>query len=182
MARDERPGDEPWLWSIGQPPPGGWTMSASNIGPLAGESDPSRPFAERYVADAKTGVANARASYQRLMRIFWTLRLGVIASGLLVAVLSAAAAPLWTIATFGALAAALEAVMLATNLQNRAVVRGLYADAVAYELRTFELRIKPYAGEDRVEVLHGKLETLRSSASATQFKLDQAAGEREATG
>jgi hypothetical protein len=176
MARDEQPSGDEWRLSMAQPPPSGWTMSASNIGPLAGESDQSHPFAERYVADAKLGVANARASYRRLMRIFWTLRFGVIGSGLLVAVLSAAGTPIWTIATFGALAAAFEAVMLATNLQNRAVVRGLYADAVAKELRTFELRIEPYASDDRVAVLHGRLEGLRESASGAQFKLDQAAG------
>ena len=175
MARDEHPISEEWHRSAAQPPPTDWTLSASNIGPLLGGSDPSQPFAERYLADAKVGVGNARTSYRRLMRIFWALRFGVIASGLLVAILSAAGATPWTIATFGALAAALETVILSTNLQNRAVARGLYADAVAYELRTFELNIKPYATDDRIEILHSKLEALRASASATQFKLDQAA-------
>ena len=176
MPVDEQADGEDWHLSVAQSAPSDWTMSASNIGRILEDPDPSRPFAERYVADAKLGVANARTAYRRLMRLFWTLRFGVIASGLLVAILSAAGAPVWTVATFGALAAALEAVMLSTNLQNRAVVRGLYADAVARELRTFELKIKPYATADRVEVLHGKLESLRDSASNTQFKLDQAAG------
>lgn len=175
MAREDLPIGEDWRRFAGQAPPG-WTMSASNIGPLSGESDQSQPFAERYVTDAKLGVGNARTAYRRMMRIFWTLRFGVIASGLLVAVLSAAGTPAWTVATFGALAAALETVIVSTNLQNRAVARGLYADAVARELRTFSLNIKPYAGADAIEVLHGKLEELRASASNTQFKLDQAAG------
>lgn len=177
MARDEQPIGEEWHRSLAQP--ASWTMSASNIGPLAGDPSESRPFTERYVADAKLGVGNARASYRRMMRVFWTLRLGVIAAGLLVAILSAAGVPVWLVATFGALAAAFEAVILSTNLQNRAVVRGLYADAVARELRTFELKIEPYAGDDAIKALHGKLEALRDSASNTQFKLDQAATTRD---
>jgi hypothetical protein len=190
-GRDE---DQEWRRSVGQSEgqvarPEPWRFAATNALPfdlqefprreieleVPAEAEPDQPFDAQYIADAKVGVANARASYRRLMRVFWTLRFGVIASGLLVAVLSAAGTPVWTVATFGALAAALEAVMVSTNLQNRAVVRGLYADAVARELRTFSLKLDPYADADAIRVLHGKLEALRDSASSTQFKLDQAA-------
>lgn len=200
MARNGGDGGDEWRRSIGQsegngPPPRPdaadapepWEFAGSNAMPvdtprvprreitLEVPDETPRPFDEQYVADAKAGVASARAAYRRLMRIFWTLRFGVITSGLLVAVLSAAGAPIWTIASLGALAAAIEAVMASTNLHNRATARGLYADAVAYELRTFSLKIAPYAGDDAVEVLHRKVEALRSSASAALFKLDQTA-------
>jgi hypothetical protein len=173
MSFRERGDDQAWRSPMAQQPAAPETWRNSMSQPVAPPPSASYDGAA-YVADAKRGVAGLRTGYRRLTAAFWTLRLGAIAAAAMVAVLTAAGATAWVVATFGALAAALETVLTATNAQEKAVVRGLLADSMAVELRTFSLRIAPYGGNDALTVLHGRIEGLRSAASQRRFALEQA--------
>jgi hypothetical protein len=76
---------------------------------------------------------------------------------------------------FGAVAAGAEAAIAAFNLQERAVVAGMFSERMARELRDFELDFGIYtAADDPIETLHSKIEHLRHEASSSRFRLDRA--------
>jgi len=128
----------------------------------------------QYVLDAKRGVAVARHAYRALMRLYWSLRALVIAAGISVAAVAATPAPRWSLALLGALAAGAETVIAASNLQERAVVSGLLADQMGRELRDFHFGSGCYATGDALEILHDRIEKIRSEASTARFRLDRA--------
>jgi hypothetical protein len=128
-------------------------------------------YRDQYVNDAKLGVAGARAKYRTQLRLFWTLRFGVIGSGLAVAVLAAVTAPAWLVASFGALAASLETIITVTHLQENAIAHGELSEGMARELRDYELRVGTYSSGDVIGSLHERIEGLREQATKERFRL-----------
>jgi hypothetical protein len=127
----------------------------------------------QYVEDAKRGVAVARHSYRRWLRLYWGLRALAITAGVSVATVATTPTPKWVLGLLGALAAIAETVIAASNPQERAVVAGLLSDHVAAELRDYSLRFGRYAKADPLATLHSRIEKLREEASTARFRLDR---------
>lgn len=160
----------------------GWRGSVTNV--ARGRLDDSGSFVSvstdsyrrQYVEDVKRGVEVARRNYRRLFRLYWTLRALAIFAGISVVVVAATPAPRWVLGLLGALAAAAETVIAASNLHERAVVSGLLADRMAAELRDYTLKFGIYAKGDSLETLHSRIEKIRSEASTARFRLDRTVG------
>lgn len=126
-----------------------------------------------YVEDAQRGVAAARRAYWRLMRLYWALRITAIIAGVSIAAMATSPAPRWILGVLGALGAAAEGVLGASNLQERAVVRGALADGISRELREYTLGIGDYASPQPLATLTTRVEGLRAQASTARFRLDR---------
>ena len=161
--------------AYGQPPPD-WRLSAMQPAPPAGNHPSPYPYAASYRAqypeDVKRGVAGARARRRLLLRTYWALRIVVIVSGSLVAILSAATAPVALVGALGALAAASETLIATTRIQERAVTTGQLAETLAKQLREYELRVGDYSEGDALVTFYSRVEALREKAAAEQFRLD----------
>jgi hypothetical protein len=167
-----------WRRSVGQSVrPTAWHGSVSQVvrrvepGPITGLQQGSYP--EEYVEDAKQGVDAALHTYKVLLRLYWVLRAVAIVAGISVAAVAATSAPKWSLALLGALAAAAETTIAASNLQERAVVSGLLGDQMGQELREYTLRFGSYATGNRLETLYFRIEKIRSDASSARFRLDR---------
>ena len=193
-------GDESWRVSASQQSPADRRLSgrqSADFGPVclpaAFSFDESTPksggkYVERtsasiaeerahyqtvYVQDAQRGVAAARRAYWRIMRLYWALRITAILAGVSIAAIATSPAPRWILGVLGALGAAAEGVLGASNLQERAVVRGALADGISRELREYTLGIGDYADEKGLVTLTTRIEELRAQASTTRFRLDR---------
>ncbi|MFE7112768.1 SLATT domain-containing protein [Streptomyces sp. NPDC057575] len=137
-----------------------------------GSAFPGDVDGEGYVAELKRGVDIRRRRRRKLTRSYWALRILVIATGIAIAAISATSAPKWLLGLLGSLAAGVETVLTAANLQKRAVLHAFQADRVSRELRAFELGVSPYDNPNKMQTLFTKVEALRDDTSSHSLALE----------
>jgi hypothetical protein len=183
LLRDRRLTDDPAPQDRGfVVGPQDWRFSASNVGRLSdvqmGRTNWTTNWDGTYVGDVQIGVAAARSRYRRLMWFVWALRIMVITASAVITVLAAAGGADWILATLGAVATVAQGVVIATNLQKRALTCGMLADAMARELRLYFQNAGPYKEDHSMAALAERVEALRQKASAELFSTagDEAGG------